>query len=133
MTKMIRTAAATAGILAAFALPVASSAATTTNAAPQHYDVQTQITDRYHPGAYEGRLVLTIYPSGIVQGTYRPADGGFSDVTGGITGKEIWLDIGSMGRLHFTGTFENGVLKTVAAIAGPDVYELNSVSVKQSG
>lgn len=129
MTTMIRNAAATAGLLAALALPAASFAATTTTAEPLRYTLQTQVVDRYHPGAYDGVLALTIYPSGIVQGTYRSDDGRVTDATGGLTGKNIWLEIGSFGRVQFNGTFENGVLKTVAAIAGPNVYELDSVSV----
>ncbi|MEA2689183.1 MAG: hypothetical protein QOD51_1790 [Candidatus Eremiobacteraeota bacterium] len=133
MTNTIRTAVAAAGILATAALPLASQAASTTNAAPQRYTLQTQLTDSHHVGAYEGTLALTIYPSGIVQGTYRPADGGYSSVTGGLTGKDIWLDLGQRGRLHLTGTFENGVLKTVAAIPGPDVYEFDSVAVTRNG
>jgi hypothetical protein len=130
MTTTIRTAAATAAVVAALALPLASQAATTTTGAePQHYSFQTELTDRYHAGAFDGTLALTIYPSGIVQGSYRPSDGGATNVTGGLTGKDIWLDIGWHGRLHLSGTFENGVLKTIAAIPGPDVYEFDSVRV----
>lgn len=133
MTKTIRIAVATAGILATAALPLASPAATTTSAVPRHYTLQTQLIESHHAGAYEGTLALTIYPSGIVQGTYRPADGGFTSVTGGLSGKDIWLDLGLRGRLHVTGTFENGVLRTVAAIPGPDVYEFDSVAVTPNG
>ena len=132
MTKTIRSAAAAAGLLAALALPVASHAATTTGAQPQHYDLQTRITDRYHAGAYEGRLALTIYPNGIVQGTYLPSDGGVRNVTGGLAGTNIWLDIGMMGQLHFSGTFKNGVLDGRGA-PRPDTYTFESTSVKQTG
>jgi hypothetical protein len=133
MTTSIRNAAAAAGLLAALALPLASPAATTTSAEPQRYTLRTQLSDDHRAGAYEGTLMLTIYPSGIVQGTYRPSDGGITDVTGGLTGKDIWLDVGARGRLHVTGTFENGVLKTVAAIPGPDVWEFDSVGVTRNG
>jgi hypothetical protein len=133
MNKTIRSAAAAAALLAALALPVTAQAATTTAAQPQHYDLQTSITDRYHAGAYEGRLTLTIYPNGIVQGTYLPSDGGARSVSGGLTGTNIWLDIGMMGRLHLSGTFKDGVLETTAAIPGPDTYTFKSVSVKQTG
>jgi hypothetical protein len=133
MRTTLRTAAATAGILTAFALPLAARAATTTSTQPQRYTLHTQLTDQYHAGAYEGTLALTIYPDGIVQGTYRPSDGRITSVTGGLTGKNIWLDIGPAGRLHLNGTFENGVLKTVAAIPGPDTYELDSVAVTRNG
>ena len=133
MNKTIRSAAAAAGLLAALALPVASQAATTTSAPPQHYDLQTRIIDQHHAGEYDGRLALTIYPNGIVQGTYLPSDGGVRNVTGGVTGTNIWLDIGSMGQLHVSGTFKNGVLETIAAIPGPDTYTFESGNVKQSG
>jgi hypothetical protein len=133
MKTTIRSAAAVAGLLAALAFPVASQAATTTAAPPQHYDIQTRLIDRHHAGEYDGRLVLTIYPNGIVQGTYLPSDGGIRDVTGGLTGTNIWLDVGSLGQLHLSGTFKNGVLQTVAAIPGPDTYTFESVSVKQTG
>jgi hypothetical protein len=136
MIKTIRSAAAAAGLLAALALPLASQAATTTSAQPQHYDMQTRMAERFHPGEYDGRLALTIYPNGIVQGTYLPSDGGVRNVTGGVTGTNIWLEIGSVGgsdQLRLTGTFKNGVLETVAAIPGPDTYTFESTSVKQTG
>jgi hypothetical protein len=135
MTKTIRSAAAAAGLFAALAFPVASQAATTT-AQPRHYDLRTSLTDRYHAGQYEGRLALTIYPNGIVQGTYLPSDGGVRDVSGGLTGTNIWLEIGTVGgmrQLRLTGTFKNGVLDTVAAIPGPDTYTFESTGVKQTG
>jgi hypothetical protein len=133
MNKTIRSAAAAAGLLAALAFPAASQAATTTGSQPQHYDLQTRITDQHHAGEYDGRLALTIYPNGIVQGTYFPSDGGVRNVTGGLTGTNIWLDIGSLGQLHLSGTFKNGVLETIAAIPGPDTYTFESTSVKQTG
>jgi hypothetical protein len=89
--------------------------------------------DDHHAGEYDGRLALTIYPNGIVQGNYFPSDGGVRNVTGGLTGTSIWLDIGWLGQLHLTGTFKNGVLETVAAIPGPDTYTFESTSVKQTG
>ena len=129
---MIRSAAAAAGVIAALALPLASQAATTTTAAPQHYQFQTRMSDRLHAGEYDGQLALTVYPSGIVQGTYRPAEGDIRAVTGGVDGKNIWLDIGMDRPLHLTGTFTNGVLLTVAQIPGPDTYTFESVdSVNQ--
>jgi hypothetical protein len=129
MTTTIRNAAACVGLLAALALPVAAPAATTTSAQPQHYTLQTRLAGQYDVGEYDATLSITISPDGIVQGWYRPTDGGFRTVTGGLQGKNIWLDIGGIHPLHLTGTFEHGVLKTVAAIPGPDVYELDSTSV----
>jgi hypothetical protein len=133
MTTNIRTAAAAAALLAAFTLPLAAQAASTTSGSPQHYALQTRIVDRYHAGEFDGALTMTIYPSGIVQGTYRPADGGFRTVTGGIEGTAIWLDIGMNHPLHLTGTFKDGVLRAVAQIPGPDVYTFESTNVSPSG
>jgi hypothetical protein len=49
-----------------------------------------------------------------------------------VTGTNISLDIGMMGRLHLSGTFKDGVLETTAAIPGPDTYTFESVNVKQT-
>jgi hypothetical protein len=131
MNQSFRTVTATAALLAALALPLASQAATTTSAPAQHYQLQTRLSDALHAGEYDGQLALTVYPSGIVQGTYRPSDGGFRTVTGGLDGKNIWLEIGMQHPLRLTGTFTNGVLATTAQIPGPDTYTLDSVdSVK---
>ena len=130
MTSKIRAAAAAAGMLAALALPASALAATTTTAQTQQYTFPTKLTDRYHAGEYDGLLRLRISPDGIVQGTYQPSDGGIESVTGGLDGKQIWLDIGNgIHALHVTGTFRNGVLKTTAAIPGPDLYEFDSADV----
>ncbi|HEY0613874.1 MAG TPA: hypothetical protein VGC96_04495 [Candidatus Elarobacter sp.] len=127
---MIRTAAATAGLLAALALPAAAPAATSTSAQPQSYTFQTRLAGRYEAGEHQGTLTVTIAPDGIVRGYYRPLDGGIKTVTGGLTGKDIWLDIGDVHPLHVAGTLQNGVLRTVASIPGSDVYEFDSISVK---
>jgi hypothetical protein len=133
MNKTMRIATATAGLLAVFALPLVAQAATTTSAPAQHFNLQTRMFDRYHAGEYDGQLVLTIYPNGIVQGTYRPSDGGVRTVTGGVDGENIWLDIGQSRPLHWTGTFIKGVLDMVAAIPGPDTYSLQSVGSVTTG
>jgi hypothetical protein len=126
MTFSIR-AAATAMLPSAFAVPVASQAASTTSAPPQHFQFQTRLYDQLHAGEYQGQLALTIYPSGIVQGNYRPYDGGFRTVTGGLDGKRIWLDLGVDHPLHLTGTFSNGVLETTANVPGPERFTFESV------
>jgi hypothetical protein len=60
-------------------------------------------------GALEGALQLRISPDGIVEGTYRPVDSGsLRNVTGGLTGNQIWLDIGDNGVIHIEGTYQNG-------------------------
>ena len=132
MTSKIRSAVAAAGMLAALAVPVSALAASTTSAQTQSYTIPTKLTDRYHAGEYDGLLRIRISPDGIVQGTYQPSDGGIVDVSGGLDGKNIWLDIGGFHSLHVTGTFRNGVLKTTAAIPGPDLYEFDSADVTPS-
>ena len=130
MTTMIRNAAAAAGLVAALALPLGASAATTT-AGPQHYTLQTRYFDDHSAGEYDGALTLTTYANGIVQGTYRSADtGDFKDVTGGLTeGGRIWLDIGNgADAVHLTGTFRDGKLVTTASIPGPDRYTFESIT-----
>ena len=124
---MLRAAAASAALLAGTAFPLAARAATTTTAPPAHYRFETRLAGRFSAGAYGGTLTLTIYPNGILQGLYRPDDGSYRTVTGGLDGQNIWLDIGAMGRLHLTGTFANGVLDMVAAIPGAETYTFTSV------
>lgn len=126
MKNFMRATAAFAALIVAAALPLAASAASTTVTQPQHYAFQTELTDRYHPGAYVGTLALTIYPDGIVNGTYRPDDGSIHPVTGGVDGTSIWLDVGSLRNLHLTGTLRSGVLR-MAAATGATVYEFDSV------
>ena len=123
MTKMIRTAMTASALLATFALPIASQAASTTNAPPQRYVFQTRMTESMHAGEYDGTLRLTVFPNGIVSGTFQPSDGGARSVSGGTSGTQIWLDIGgAMRSVHLEGTLKNGVLQATANIPGPDTY-----------
>jgi hypothetical protein len=126
MTSSLRTAAAAAVLVAALAAPAASLAATTSSTPPQHFDLQTRMVDTYRAGEFDGTLALTIYPSGIVQGTYRPTDGGFRTVTGGLDGRNIWLEIGMNGRVRVIGTFEHGVLHSVVQIPGPNTVTFDA-------
>jgi hypothetical protein len=135
----IRNAAAAAGLLAALAVPLASSAqttTTTTTALPQRYTMQTQYFDDWNAGAYVGTLALTVYPSGVVQGTYHDASaGGFKTVVGGLDEKShIWLDIGNGAEpLRLYGTFKDGVLKTIArATSAANTHHFESVSVAKT-
>jgi hypothetical protein len=126
MTTTIRQAIMTAALGAALALPLAAQAATTTNAGPQSCTLESHLAEQYHAGEYDGTLNLTVYPNGIVQGSYRPSDGGVRTVTGGISGSQIWLEIGMEHPLRLTGTFKGGVLQTVANIPGPDIYTFDA-------
>jgi hypothetical protein len=135
MTNSIRNAAAAAGLLAALCAPLAASAETTTGAPPQRYTMQTQYFDRWHAGEYDGMLALTVYPSGIVQGTYRDMSAGdFKTVAGGLDAQNrIWLDIGNgVNPLRLYGTFKDGVLRTTANIPGSNEHYFQSVSVAKA-
>jgi hypothetical protein len=130
-TSFLATATA-AALLAALALPLAASAATSATGAPQRYSFQTQYFDRFHAGEYDGLMALTVYPSGIVQGTYHDQSAGdIKMVTGGIDQQNrIWLDIGNGARaLRLYGTFKDGALRTTANVPGPDVHVFQSVAM----
>lgn len=126
----LRAAAVAAAISTALVLPVASQAAASKQA--EHYQLTTIITQQYQAGEVDGTLSMTVYPSGIVQGFYRPLDGNFRTVTGGVDGRNIWLDIGMNRQLHLIGTFDRGVLSTVAQIPGPDTVHFDAVQAKRT-
>jgi hypothetical protein len=71
-------------------------------------------------GALEGQLRIRVSSGGIVQGIYRPVDGGIQPVTGGITGNKIWLDLADNGGLHVTGTLKDGKIVGGALISERD-------------
>jgi len=128
MKNVLRAAAASAALLLA-AAPAAVLAATESTGQPQHFAFRTQLSDRYHAGAYEGTLSLNVYPNGVVQGLYTPFDGTPQNVAGGMTGSQIWFDLGrGADRFHVIGTLRNGALHATAQIPGPDVWEFDSVS-----
>jgi hypothetical protein len=108
--------------------PVASQAATTTSAGPQHYVFQTRTTESYHGGEYDGTLNLTVYPSGIASGWFRFNDAGdVRNVSGGVSGTQIWLDIGgTLHTVHIEGTLKNGVIDATENIPGPNVYTFHA-------
>ncbi len=123
MTTILRNAAATGALLAALALPVGSQAATTSTSTPQSYVFQTRLTESLHPGEYDGTMRVTLYPSGIVSGTFQDSEGHVRNVAGGFDGTAIWLDIGGTAHtVHLDGTFKNGVISATANIPGPDTY-----------
>ena len=70
----------------------------------------TQITDIYgSPAPFQGRLDLRFAENGTISGYFRPIDdNAYIPVVGGRTGNAVWFDIGNSGRLHFSGTLENG-------------------------
>jgi hypothetical protein len=107
-TKIIQSAAFVVAA-ALTGVPVISHAAT---AQATHVNYETSLSSIYGlPSPWTGTLQLTINPSGIIQGYYRPADNAaFIPVTGGQNGDQVWLDIGSSGRLHVNGVLKNGVI-----------------------
>lgn len=98
-------------------LPAISQAATATSTQPVQVKYDTKIGPIMGFAVpWTGALQLTINPDGIIQGYYRPADNNaFVPVTGGRNGDSVWLDIGTMGHMHVSGTFKDGAI-TGAAI-----------------
>jgi hypothetical protein len=115
-TKVIATAAiALAAVLAA--TPAISKAATAQATAPMKMTYTTSLEPITGIGApWTGTLNITINPDGIIQGYYHPADNvmAFIPVTGGRNGDRVWLDIGTMGRLHVDGLLKNDVISGTA-------------------
>ena len=109
-TKILRGSALLFAVALAGA-PTVSQAATAYSATqPVHVNYDTSMQSLFgfdYP--WTGTLQLTINPDGIINGYYRPADNmAFIPVTGGRDGQNVWLDIGGRGRLHVTGTLQNG-------------------------
>jgi hypothetical protein len=127
MTNKFTAAVPVAAILAALVLPLPTLAATTATAPSHRYQLETRMVSQYEAGEFDGTLALTVYPNGIVQGQYRPLDGNFRTVTGGLDGRNIWFDIGPSGRFRIIGTFENGILKGVVQKPGPDTVTFDGV------
>lgn len=94
--------------LAAVALPLASPADTalrTTNYRTAY--VQTEPVPS--AGEYAGRLTLTFYQSGIINGRYRSESGSsIHNVTGGFKGTSIWLSFGMRGMHQMSGNIGEG-------------------------
>jgi hypothetical protein len=110
--------------------PAAFAATSQQGGAAQSFTFPTRYYDTARPGDIDGRLIITVYPSGIVNGFYLSSDVGRPvDVVGGVNGKAIWLNIGGADRsnpLHLTGTFENGVLNATVSKIGPGTHIFQS-------
>jgi hypothetical protein len=93
------------GLATAPAVPAFAAVSTIRDAqGVAHLNLDTQLIPQHRSGFYGGSLQLTITPDGIVNGYYRPDDGSFHTVTGGLNGNQIWFDIGYQGGMHITGT-----------------------------
>jgi hypothetical protein len=126
MKNFLNAAGAAAGLIAATAIPASAQPVQPSGA--QHYVLQTAIANERRAGEIDGVLDITVYPDGIVQGTYRDADQGLAQtVAGGEQGDSIWFDVGPLGRLHAVGTLRDGVLRTVVQSPGPDTVTFNSI------
>ena len=99
-------------LTAAFAPLPAPAAGTTVS-----YDLNVRTYDEIAAGEYDGRMRLRISPDGIVQGSFMNTQGQVSDVTGGLDGTKIWLQIGNssrIGRSYYSGTLVDGQIKAAA-------------------
>lgn len=92
--------------LAAASVPAARADASVTAAQPTRVAYATSLTEQFgSPIPWTGTLQLTVSPDGIINGYYRPSgDANLIEVTGGRTGANLWLDIGTSGDLHVTAT-----------------------------
>lgn len=113
MNRKIIQATALAAAICLAGTPAISQAVTAQSATPVQVTYRTTLRSQLGLGApWSGTLQLTINPDGIIQGYYHPAGDeiAFIPVTGGRSGKSIWLDIGRNGRLHVDGTMKKGVI-----------------------
>jgi len=117
--------------------------------APKQLTLDTRFYNDARPGEVDGKIVLTIYPSGNVSGIYVPrgsltgptADlfprkgSGPLDVSGGLKDDNLWLSIGGPTQprsLHLTGTLKGQTLKMTASRSGPGTNYFESVSPAQT-
>ncbi|MBD5633455.1 MAG: hypothetical protein IAI49_03150 [Candidatus Eremiobacteraeota bacterium] len=71
------------------------------------FDTSLVAVDHPSGGAYEGTLSITIGKSGTILGYYRPVDSGaFEQVSGGLDGDRIHLEIGANPPID--GVYRNG-------------------------
>jgi hypothetical protein len=78
-------------------------------------------------GQIEGTMHLRIASDGKIQGDYRPAGGQLYDVIGGLTGEQIWLNIGGTQVIHLDGTYQNGKIVAYTYIDEPSAWVLPEV------
>jgi hypothetical protein len=97
---------------AAFA-PLPTQAATGTTV---RYELTTRLWQPEFGGQYEGRLRLRVSSDGIVNGYYMDSEGRTTDVTGGLTGTKIWLQLSNrtLRQQTFVGTLIDGKIEAQA-------------------
>lgn len=115
--------------LAFIGAPAIATATTASASAPVQVEYNTSISPLVGIGyPITGRLQLTLNADNIINGYYRPADNNaYIPVTGGRDGNNVWLDIGDRGRMHVTGTLQNGVITGTAYNDGSnDAYKFSA-------
>jgi hypothetical protein len=103
--------AAMLAVAAATLQPVAGAAAP----APRVLVLTSRLVSIQQPGERDGQLRLMVYPDGIVSGNYRDTEGHLSSVTGGVNPSgAMWLEIGALNPLIFTGTLTGSAIDVTA-------------------
>jgi len=110
MTPFFRSSVAFAALAVGLMGATTVSSSTTERDGPIVFDTSFVTAITKTAGAYVGEMRLSIARDGTVTGVYRPIDGSFTDVTGGVDGTSIHLDIQGAGRVHITGSYRGGVI-----------------------
>lgn len=73
---------------------------------------RTSIVRRFENIGTTGTLRIWV-TGGVVRGIYQPDSGNLApaSVSGGKSGRTVWLDIPTLGGLHVEGTLVNGAIK----------------------
>jgi hypothetical protein len=99
------------------------------------YTFATTLTDVRDnvPGAYEGILNLHVSKDGIIQGTYRSVDQGAEQIViGGLTGNQLWLEIGGAeSSFRIDGTFAGGKITGYTQLPGLRQLEFDAAPVPE--
>jgi hypothetical protein len=96
------------------------------------YDLATRQFDPLSAGEYDGRLRIRISSDGIVNGTFLTTEGALSNVTGGLNGTKIWLQLGDRTPIErtFQGTFVDGKLSATAQGRGLHSWTLEGTPTR---
>jgi ABC-type transport system substrate-binding protein len=128
--SMLRTIAAAAALtlagLAAASL-VPASAGTNLPPLPARVTYETALEPVYFgTGDYAGTLNLNIAKDGVLSGFYRFDDvGTLREVTGGLEGDHVWLDLGPGGP-HIFGKFTDGKITGYTTYEGHQPYRFTA-------
>ncbi len=114
---------------AAFLFAPLQAQALTSNKTVSYRTTYHQSSPIASAGEYAGRMTLHFSSSGIVNGTYRDESGTTHQVSGGLTGDNLWLSFGMRGRHQFTGlVHDDGTITgTLSNWRGPRTYEFTAV------